>query len=119
MVRNDERFLDNVVANMQMTIIKAEIREIYIIIDEGFHLLFRPVSEENIGKAGLFNSSTFSINQFYTGQGWIEGDNVVLYKIIVGFFSRPYVVRRAYQWGRDNAFRVDTPVGKFSAGNGF
>ncbi len=86
MVRNDERFLDNVVANMQMTIIKAEIREIYIIIDEGFHLLFRPVSEENIGKAGLFNSSTFSINQFYTGQGWIEGDNVVLYKIIVGFF---------------------------------
>ena len=47
------------------------------------------------------------------------------------FFSRPYVVRKAYQWGvssvrlpvagfvRESALPVDTPVCEFSAATGF
>ena len=49
-IRNDERFFNNTCSLMEMAIIKAEVGEVYVIVNERLNLFFRPARKKDIGK---------------------------------------------------------------------
>ena len=84
LIVRDNQWLD-FIADVEVTIVKTKIMEVYVIVNKRLDFFFCAISKEEVGNTRFFYCFTFTIYKFNGGKCRIEGCSTFTYNIIVCF----------------------------------